>query len=416
MKLTIVSQYFPPETGAPQARWFDLARRFVRRGHDVQVLTALPNYPGREIHADYVGRQNTIEWIDGIRIARVNIHVPTERTFADRIRCYLSFALNARRYGPELLLPADVLVMESPPLSVALAALPLARRVARRLVVNVSDLWPDTAVQLGLLGPGPLLTASRWLERRMYQRADLITAQTDGIADDIRRRLPHKEVALFPNGVDLSAYENLDDRALTRHEFGWSPDTFVVGYTGVIGHAQALDQVLDAAAMLKDAPVHFAMFGDGPTRGPLESRIAERGLHHAIRLYPRQATSKMPRIQSAFDAGIVPLANAAILEGARPSKMFEIMAAGCPMILCARGEAEAIVRRNPDRPAALVTPPEEPSVLAASIRRLLSAPDLRRSLAEAARDLVRTAFNRETIAADIEVLFERLAASPGRAS
>lgn len=402
MRLIIVSQYFPPETGAPQARLYDLARRFVRRGHQVQVLTALPNYPGSEIHPDYAGRQNTIEWMDGIRVARVDVHVPKEKTFSSRMRCYLSFAAYARRHGPRLLEPADVLIMESPPLTVALAAIPLAARLARRLVVNVSDLWPESAVQLGLVGPGPALSAARWLERRMYRRADLITAQTDGIAEDIRRRVPSTPVVVFPNGVDLDRYGVSGDRQRIRQEWGWPDRMFVIGYTGVLGHAQALDQILAAAALLRDTPVHFAMFGDGPCRSALEARILELQLQEQVRIYPSQPSARMPALQSAFDAGVVPLGRAKLFEGARPSKMFEILAAGCPLILCARGEADRVVHMMAGEPAALVTPPEEPAALAEAVRRLISDPALCHSLARAGGHLVRAHFDRETIAADME--------------
>jgi len=408
MRLVIVSQYFPPETGAPQARLFDLARRFVRRGHDVQVLTALPNYPGTEIQPDYIGRQNTVEWMDGIRVARVDVHVPKHKTFSSRMRCYLSFAAHARWHGLRLLHPADVLLMESPPLTVAFAAIPLAARLARRLVVNISDLWPESAVQLGLVGPGTALSASRWLERRMYRRADLITAQTDGIAEDIRRRVHSTPVVVFPNGADLDRYVGTGDRARVRQDWGWSDRTFVIGYTGVLGHAQALDQIVDAAALLREAPVHFAMFGDGPCRSTLEARILELQLQKQVHVYPRQPSSRMPALQAAFDAGIVPLGRARVLEGARPSKMFEILAAGCPLILCARGEAERVVHMTPGHPAALVTAPEEPAALAEAVRRLIGDPALCASLARAGRELVRVHFDREKIAIEMERVFERL--------
>jgi glycosyltransferase involved in cell wall biosynthesis len=413
--LTIVSQYFPPETGAPQARWFDLARRFVQRGHDVQVLTALPNYPGPEIQPAYVGRQNTIELMDGIRVARVAVQPPKDRRFLSRLRCYFSFAVNARLHGPRLLQPADVLLMESPPLTVAFAAVPLASRLARRLVVNVSDLWPESAVQLGLVGPGPALTASRSLERWMYKRADLITAQTDGIADDIRRRIPSTPVVVFPNGVDLDRYPAPTHRARVRQDWGWSDHQFVIGYTGVLGHAQALHQIADAALLLRDTPVHFALFGDGPCRADIEVRIHELQLENQVHVYPSQPSSQMPSIQSAFDAGIVPLGRAALFEGARPSKMFEILAAGCPLILCARGEAERIVNSPAGHPAALVTPPEEPAALAAIVRRLISDPALCSSLARAGRQLVTERFDRAKIAEDMEQVLERLLAHGGRA-
>ena len=204
VKLTILTQYYPPETGAPQNRLSDLAVRLAARGHEIQVLTALPNYPGKVVHPEYVGRENTLEWLDGVRVARVGLYVPRKKTFWTRLRCYLSFARNARRMGARLLIGADVLLMESPPLFRAWAGIHLSRRLGARLVTNVADLWPESAVEIGMLKAGPALWAARWLESWMYRRSALITAQTEGIVDDIRRR--------FPNGVDLAIYDMPLDR------------------------------------------------------------------------------------------------------------------------------------------------------------------------------------------------------------
>lgn len=407
MRIAILTQYYPPETGAPQNRLSDLARRLVARGHDVQVLTALPNYPGNAVLPEYRGRQNTVEMLDGVRVARVALVVPRRKTFAGRMASYLSFAANARLRGPRLLNPVDVLLMESPPLFLALGGVGLARALGARLVTNVSDLWPQSAVELGVIGPGPLLAAARRLEAWMYRRSALITAQTEGIADDIRRRFPDQRVVLFPNGVDVDAYDAPLDRGGVRKQFGWPDESFVIGYAGVFGHAQALDQVLDAAKLLGDPEaIHFSLFGDGPCRQALERRLAVERIP-SVRIYPRQAAERMPALQAAFDAGVVPLRRGRLFEGARPSKMFEIMAAGRPVVLCARGEAKAIIDDADGGPAGIVVPPEEPAELAAAVRSLVLKRDEAVEMGCRGQDLVRRRFDRAAIAIDMEkVLLE----------
>jgi glycosyltransferase involved in cell wall biosynthesis/ubiquinone/menaquinone biosynthesis C-methylase UbiE len=402
VRLAILTQYYPPETGAPQNRLSDLARRLTARGHEVQVLTALPNYPGDAVLREYRGRENTVEILDGVRVARVGLLVSRRKTFARRMACYLSFALNARRHGPRLLGPADVLLMESPPLFLALAGVGLARTLGAPLVTNVSDLWPESAVALGVIGPGALLRMAERLEAWMYRRSALITAQTEGIADDIRRRFPDARVVLFPNGVDLDAYDRPLDRAAIRREFGWDDDVFVLGYTGVFGHAQALDQILDAARLLEGVEgVHFALIGDGPCREALERRIAGERLR-SVRVYPRQPAWRMPSVQAALDAGLVPLRRGRLFEGTRPSKMFEVMAAARPVVLCARGEAEAIVTGAAGGPAGIVVPPEEPAELAAAIRSLLLKRDEAAEMGRQGQQLVRQRFDRAITAVQIE--------------
>ena len=407
MRIVILTQYYPPETGAPQNRLSDLARRLHAFGHDVAVLTALPNYPGDEVYPAYLGRENTVDELEGIRVARVGLYVPRRKTFARRILNYLTFAANALRHGRRLVTGADVLLMESPPLFLGLAAVPLARRFGATLVTNVSDLWPRSALELGIIGPGFTLRSAERLEAWLYRHSRLITGQTRGIVSDIQRRFPAADVILFPNGVDLAAYEGEFDRDAIRREFRWSPETFVVGYTGVLGHAQALDQVLDAAPHLRDrGDIHIALFGDGPCRDAIASRLAKERLR-PVSLYPRQAATRLPGILAALDAGLVPLANKPLFEGARPSKMFEIMAAGKPVILCARGEAAAVLTTGGGTPAGIICPPEAPAALAAAIVRLSSSADLAQEMGCAGRRIVKSHFDREIIARQFEAALLR---------
>jgi len=402
VKLAILTQYYPPETGAPQNRLSDLAVRLAARGHEIQVLTALPNYPGKVVHPEYVGRENTVEWLDGVRVARVGLYVPHEKTFVNRLRCYLSFARNARRMGARLLRRTDVLLMESPPLFIAWAGTHISRRLGARLVTNVADLWPESAVEIGMLRAGPALWAARWLESWMYRRSALITAQTEGIVDDIRRRFSTARVVLFPNGVDLAVYDMPLDREGIRTEFNWDNSLFVIGYTGVLGHSQALHQILDAALLLRDENgIEFALFGDGPVRDELETRIMQEDIRSVV-IYPHQPRERMPHIQAALDAGIVPLAKGRLLEGARPSKMFEIMATGKPVILCARGEAERLLHLGEDGPAGLAVPPEDPPALACCVRELKLQKETATAMGRRGKELVRKHFDREQISYELE--------------
>ena len=406
MRIAILTQYYPPETGAPQNRLSDLARRLAGRGHRVEVLTALPNYPGTEILPEYVGKENTIEEIDGVRVARVGLYVPKKKTFNRRVANYLSFAWAARRQGPRLLSRSDILISESPPLLLCLAGRYLAKRLGAMLVTNVSDLWPRSVLELGMMSRGPLYWAAERLESWMYRGSDLITAQTQGIADDIKSRFPGKPVALFPNGVDLSAYSKSVDREAVRARFGWKAGTWVLGYTGVLGHAQALGQVLDAARRIQadgTDSVHFALFGDGPVKEHLEKRIRDESID-SVCVYPVQPHELIPEIQAAFDGGIVPLAAGKLFEGSRPSKMFEIMASGRPVVLCACGEAAESLHLAEGGPAGVVVAPEDPEALAVSIQALCSSPETAESMGRQGKKVVKHFFDREIIAKEMEKL------------
>jgi glycosyltransferase involved in cell wall biosynthesis len=403
MRLALLTQYYPPETGAPQNRLSDLARRLVARGHRVEVLTALPSYPGDHILPEYVGREDSVEDRDGVRVARVGLFVPRRKTFPSRLANYLSFAGNAALRGPGMLSRCDVLMMESPPLFLALAGIPLSRRLGARLVVNVSDLWPQSVVALGMMRPGPALWPAHLLEALMYRSAALVTGQTEGIVEDVRRRFPRTRVALYPNGVDVDAYEPPLDRAGVRREFGWPDALFVVGYAGLLGHSQALGQVLDAARLLAGRhDLHLALFGEGPCREELQARIAGEGIDN-VRLYPRQPAERMPHVQAAFDAGLVPLARGRLFEGARPSKMFEVMAAARPLVLCAAGEAVRVMNAAPGGPAGVVAP-EEPRRLAEQVSLLLADRTAAAAMGQRGREHALRNFDREAIAGRVETL------------
>lgn len=392
MRIAILTQYYPPEVGAPQNRLSDLARRLHGRGHAVQVLTALPNYPGTEILAGYRDRRVRREEIDGVPVTRLWLYVPSRKTFLRRLANYCSFALHAAWRGPGLLEAADFVMTESPPLFLGPAGAYLARRLKARFVFNVSDLWPDSAVQLGFLRQGAALRLARRMEAWCYARADAISGQSEGIVENIRARVPGKPVAFLPNGVDLAAWRPRQDREAVRREFGWGPEEFVVGYAGLHGHAQALEQALAAAERLPE--VRFVFFGEGPCKAALVAQASRR-----VEFHPPQPHERMPEILGAFDAGLVPLALGPVFEGVLPSKVFEVMASGRPVVLAAGGEVARLVERAR---CGVVAPPESPERLAEAVRRLADSPGLCAELGENGRRLVAERFDRARIAESFE--------------
>jgi glycosyltransferase involved in cell wall biosynthesis len=309
--------------------------------------------------------------------------------------------------GAALLKTADFLVTESPPLFLGPAGVYLSRRLGAKFVFNISDLWPDSAVQLGFLKPGPVCRLARALEEWCYRRSALITGQSEGIVANISRRFPEKQVKLLPNGVNLDSWQAKPDRTLWRARLGWAPEDFVLGYVGLHGHAQALGQILAAAGLLQRQPrIRFVFFGDGPCKESLMQQAGARGLAR-VSFYPCQPHDRVPAILAALDAGLVTLARGPVFEGVRPSKLFEVMAAEKPLVLAAGGEARRIAL---DAGAALVVPPEEPAALAAAIQTLASNASLRGRLSHSGRRFVARHFDRARIAEDFEALLLALRA------
>src|ERR1051326_4380828 len=318
MRILILTQYYPPETGAPQNRLSDLARRLVELGHNVMVLTALPNYPKGEIFKGYLGHVVLEESIDGIRVIRTWVYATKKRSFQARLLTYFSFVFSSLILGVWKVGRQDVVVVESPPLFPGLSGFLTSRFKNAKLVFNVSDLWPESAVVMGLLRNKMLVRLSKRLEEFFYRHSHLITGQTQGIVDNIRSRFPDKRIHMITNGVDVEAFCREGIKA--RQEFG-TEGKFVIGYAGLHGLAQGLETALQAAQILSGYPtLLFAFFGDGPEKEKL-MRVANQ-IHLAnVCFYPTQHASRIPEIIASFDIAIVPLRRLDLFKGALPSKM-----------------------------------------------------------------------------------------------
>ncbi|KKN11640.1 hypothetical protein LCGC14_1024470 [marine sediment metagenome] len=401
----ILSQYYVPESGAPQNRWHALATCLAGLGHNVQVLTAMPNYPTGQIFEGYRGKVFCTEWIGPIKVCRTWLYATPSRSLPRRMLNYLSFGAMALLSGFFHVRNVDILIYESPPLFLGPFAKALAVLKQAKCVMNVSDLWPESAVALGLVSRDSLATKlAERLEQWLYRHSHIVTGQTRGIVDDISQRVPEVGVHLFPNGVDLNMFRPAEPDIALAEALGVT-GKFVVGYGGIIGYAQALHQVLEAAALLKDEPdIAFVLFGDGPLKSELMARSHTLGLPN-LKFLPRQDRAMMPRHIALWDAGLVPLADRPLLSGARPSKMFELMGQAKPIVFCGRGEGAGIVR---DNDCGVVVPPERPQALAEAIRALHADPTQLERLGRNGRRAAEQQFDRARIAEDVSRLFQSL--------
>lgn len=408
MRCLFLTQYYPPETGAAQNRLSDWAQRLSMWGHHVTVLTAVPNYPRGEIFSDYRGRWLYDEHKDGVRVLRTLIFVSPCPGFLQRLSSYISFMFASFVVAIAKAGPQDVIIVESPPLLAGISGLLLKYWFRAKMVLNVSDLWPESAVAMGMLHNRYLIWMSTRLEELLYRKAALVTGQTRHIVSSIANRTG-VFAALVSNGVDLDAFIDpiLIDRRLQRRRLGFS-DEFVVGYAGLHGFAQGLDIILDAAEILHDFPgILFVLFGDGPDKSRLQQQAQARGLPN-LRFYPPQPKQAVPILLACFDACVVPLRGLRLFRGALPCKLFECMASGAPVIVSIAGEAEDLVR---DADGGLCIPPEDGRALADAILRLRDDPALGRILSQNARAYVARHYDRKDIAARLRSLLSPIAVS-----
>jgi glycosyltransferase involved in cell wall biosynthesis len=212
MRLLLLTQYFPPETGAAPNRLSDLARRLSSAGHDVTVLTSMPNYPKGRIFEGYRGRFFLEEKAGAIRILRAWAYVGPRRGFLPRLINYLSFAASAVWTGIRHGGAQEAVIVESPPLFLGVSGLLLSRRYSTPMIFNVSDLWPQSAVSMGILRNPILIAMATALERLIYRHSYAITAQTEGIVEEIRKHAAAVPVEFVPNGVDPDRFTRSSSR------------------------------------------------------------------------------------------------------------------------------------------------------------------------------------------------------------
>ena len=393
MHLTLLTQYYPPEIGAPQARLSELANHFINCGHSVTVVTAMPNYPTGRIHDGYGGilRRETQR---GVEVIRTFIYPTQTAKLLPRLSNYFSFVLSSSIFASLLLRRTDYLMVESPPLFLGLAGIWLSLVKRARLIFNVSDLWPESAVRLGILRPHSLsLRLSERLESFCYRGAWLVTGQSKTILANIQERFPDRPTFHLSNGVDTTLFSADQSSESARAMLNGS-GRLVALYAGLHGLAQGLDQILDAAEALRDDPsLQFVLVGDGPEKQTLVEHARERRLENVRFLDPRPAR-EIPSLVAAADIVIVPLKT--YIPGAVPSKLYEAMASGRPVILVAEGEAAEIVGAYQ---AGLIVKPGDIGGLVKALRALGSKPSLRQMLGHKGRRAAELSFDRSQIAA-----------------
>lgn len=395
MHVVILTQYYPPETGAPQNRLHALSQSLVERDHEVEVLTAMPNYPDMKIHKGYKGKISTKETIDGVKVRRCWLWVSKSKGLISRMMNYLSFATTSFWIGLFTIKRGGLLILESPPLFLALTAMPLARLKGMKLVTNISDLWPESAVALGLVTNKSAIRLSERLERKMYRRSALISGQTQGIVANIQGRFAQKQCIWFPNGADLDHWTNLNANDAWAREMGLDKFDFVAGYAGVIGHAQGLEIILQAAHEIRsEFNVAFVIVGHGPEKEALMNLKEELELDN-IFFVDAVTKSEMRGILPCFDFSLVPLRKSPLFLGAIPSKIFESLAAKVPVILGVKGEAEELFVNLGQ--CALGYEPGDSSSLAQALKQVCEDSTLRQQLAINGSEYVRENFDRRKV-------------------
>jgi len=398
MRILILSQYFVPETGAPQNRLLQWARHLQAKGAVVEVLTAMPNYPEMRIHQAYRGKFSSSEVIQGIKVYRAWIYAGSSKAILPRLFNYFSFVFTSLLVGIVKTGKYDYVFCESPPLFLGITAYLLKLAKGARLIFNVSDLWPESAEKLGLVTNRFLLKSASALESFLYRKSFLVTGQTQGIVSNISSRFPQKNVFWFKNGADAKEVESVPPDPLLRTGLGFTENDFILLYAGILGFAQGLEVMLLAADKLRSSEqVKFLIMGSGPEKEKLIKLRESLGLHNVVFLDSRPKKEVIPYIH-ACDAAVIPLKRLDLFMGAIPSKIFENMALKKPLLLGVEGEAKQLL--IDDAKAGLAFIPEDADDLARSILYLHTHEQERKELGLNGYNYLLREFNPGTIVND----------------
>jgi glycosyltransferase involved in cell wall biosynthesis len=403
MRIIIVTHYFPPETGAPQARLSGLAATWAADGDDVTVLTGMPNHPTGVKPPEYRGALRRRERRGGYRVLRTWLYATPNEGIARKTIGHLSFVVSSVLLGWRASGPADVVVVSSPTFFAIGAGWLLARLKRARLVVEIRDLWPAVFTELAVLTNRRVIGLLERLELAAYAAADTVIVVSDGFrANLIGRGVPAAKVHTIRNGVSPGEFDPAAraDPGL-RSALGAGPGDCLVLYAGTHGISQGLTSVADAAAQLAGEPIRFAFVGEGADKQRLRDRVAELGLDN-VALLPGVPHEQVPALLAAADVCLVPLRDLPLFSSFIPSKMFECLAAGKPVVGAVAGEAAQILREA----GARVVPPADSKALAAVIRTLAADPARRQAMGRQGRCYVEKHFDRVVLAREYRKLID----------
>ncbi|HWY57418.1 MAG TPA: glycosyltransferase family 4 protein [Terriglobales bacterium] len=411
MKILYVSQYFPPEMGAPAGRAAELSRLWADDGHEVTVLTGFPNHPTGVVPQEYRRKLHRLvlhETYHGVEVVRTWLLPFPNRKAYERMFNYSSFCISSATTGAFLEKP-DVVIASSPQLLVGLSGWWLARYNGVPFVFEVRDLWPESLAAVGVSSQKSALHRSlAKIAGFLYRSCDRLVVVTPVFKEYLveRWQVPEEKVFVVENGVETSVFSRLVPNIAIRRELG-AEERFVVSYIGTLGAAHGLETLLEAAAHLREsAPnILFVVVGEGAEKARIVSLARSRGLTN-LRFVDQQPREKIPVYIAASDVCLVLLKRAELFKTVLPTKMLEFMSCARPVILGVDGHARKVMERAN---AGIFIAPEDPAALAEAVMRLATNPALCESLGRNGRQhIVRYYARRDTAKVYLDLLQDLL--------
>jgi glycosyltransferase involved in cell wall biosynthesis len=407
MRILFLSHYFPPEGNAPASRTFENCRRWVRRGHEVTVVTGAPNHPNGIVYDGYENRWRSREWIEGIEVVRVLTYVAANKGTVRRIFNYLSYMFSASLASLEARAP-DVIIATSPQFFCGWAGVIASRLHRVPLLLEIRDIWPESIAAVGAIRSQGVMRALERLELGMYAAARHIVTVGEGYRRCLHAKgVADERISVVMNGIDREIFRPMSPDLELRRRLGVG-DRFVVSYSGTIGMACGLDVVLRAAGTLRGKgrdDIVFLLVGDGAVREELQAEAERQRLDNVI-FTGRQDKSLMPSFLAISGASLVHLKRTDLFTTVMPSKIFEAFGMARPIVIGVPGEAGDLVERAG---AGVAIEPENAEQLVDAVERLADDPALCERLGRAGHAYGVRHHDRDHLADDYLQVISRVA-------
>src|ERR1017187_6599314 len=404
MRILLLTQWFDPE---PTFKGLLFARELAARGHEVEVLTGFPNYPGGRVYPGYRIRPWAREKVDGISILRVALYPSHDKSGFRRILNYTSFAISAALIGTALIRKPDVVYVYHPPATIALAAMTISLFRNTPFVYDIQDLWPDAVAVSGMMSSRAASSLLGHWCQFIYRRARRLVVLSPGFKQQlIHRGVPQEKIEVIYNWCDEATMQASPPYPGLARRLGLS-DRFNVMFAGTMGTGQALDSVLEAAALCRQPlpNVQFVFVGGGVDRNRLEKKAGDLGLTN-VRFLPRQPMSAMGAVLGLADVLLVHLRDHPLFSITIPGKTQAYMASRKPVLMAVRGDAAQLVTQSG---GGLVCEPENPKSIADAVARLAGmSPEERRSMGEAGKRFYDEQLSLKTGVTKFEAIFARI--------
>lgn len=365
MHILFLTDNFPPEVNAPASRTFEHAQEWQKEGHQVTIITCAPNFPKGKVFEGYRNRLWQTEWMDGIRVIRVWTFITANEGFLRRIIDYISFMVSATLAAP-FTNKVDIVIGTSPQFFTVCGAYLVSRMKRVPFIFELRDLWPESIKAVGAMNDSLAIKILERIEMFLYKKATAIITVTHSFKNNlIERGIEKEKIHVVTNGVDLSRFGPIPRDAALARELGITK-CFVAGYIGTHGMAHGLETLLDTAEMFQNEgqdDVRLLFLGDGARKSALKEDASHRNLRNVI-FIDSVPKADVVRYWSLLDASIIHLRNTSLFSTVIPSKMFESMGMGIPILHGVPGESAGIIEREG---VGIVFPPGNPVALHAAL-------------------------------------------------